>query len=229
MKFKIFGIKKNWKFQKIPTNWRSCYPKIFSTWPTVTICAGPLPTKPKFFPTLSASIVFKTTNGQDQVQQDQRSRSVCSFLSVPTYQPTIFLILILIIFFSLSLSNSPMRSLSTNPTVKLYPATDQLSHSLSRSSATKPTVTICAAPPGTTNPFPTCLTTPLEIFWQQNPTVEICAECCHHQRFPPPPPWESNGQDLCRVLPPPTNQPISHCLDLQIFVQPEPTVRIYCR
>ncbi len=32
--------------------------------------------------------VFKTTNGQDHVQQNQRSRSACSFLSVPTYLPT---------------------------------------------------------------------------------------------------------------------------------------------
>jgi hypothetical protein len=76
--------------------------------------------KPNCFPTLSASmfskqptvkIVCNKTNGQDLCAAS------CQYL--PTYLP-INQFLKFLINFPFSLSNRPMRSLSTNPTVKIY-------------------------------------------------------------------------------------------------------------
>lgn len=71
---KFFGIKKFGNSKKM-TIWRSCYPKIFSTWPTVTICAGPLCPQTEIFSySLSINVFSKQptvkirynkTNGQD--------------------------------------------------------------------------------------------------------------------------------------------------------------------
>jgi hypothetical protein len=196
MKFKIFWNKKIWKFQK-NDNLKIMLPEdLFNMTNGHDLCRASLPTNRNFFLLSQHQCFLKTTNGQDQVQQNQRSRSACSFLSVPTYLTNQQIFKILIYFnlnyFSLSLSNSPMRSLSTDPTVKIYalllPPTNCPDLSLSRSSATNPTVTICAAPLSPPTHFPLVLTTPppprAEIFWQQNPTVEICAESCHHQRLP---------------------------------------------